>query len=551
MAVVPSWKALCGSKPRAHGNEQKPPLHAKDVVASLDIDKCIHLNQPEATRNALIDAARWLRPGKVYDTIADALAKTTLRRQKTALDADDLAIIFDLRKIVRANSPPLAFCNAFAVIEEKEEGERRRPIFEPLINDILADSTEPILASTTRYTPKEDIRRFVYETECAAQFDFAAWFDQFQLHPEIRKFFGVQTNDGDHVLSVLPMGFRPSCQVAQATTTSIMSVSVDTPSASCVDNVLYLGSKTQVEAAAKEFLQRASQVGALIKDRTITIATEYDFLGEHYDHVKKTRCLTVKTASKARYALDILRTKESFKTKQLQAIFGLLLYAANTLRITVANFHWAMRFLSAVCATPQHETHTVPSDVRAELSEWARQAAENRPVAVHTPDCESDYVIYTDASAYGWGAVSISKGGSVLTISGVWSERDRHEWNLQSSVSAEPLAIRKAIAALVPSSATKVTIFTDHESFVGAFHKGIGRTYAYAAAMQFLSQYKTIFEVRHVPGEHNPADVLSRARQPAPLSTPPLLAVTSVAGQQFRGGGEGRVWEGAGLASGG
>jgi hypothetical protein len=509
------------------------------------------LKQPAATRDALIDATRWLRPGTVYDTIQAALEKTSLRRQKTALDDDDLQIIFDLRKIVRADTSPVAFCNAFAVTEEKEEGERRRPIFEPLINDILAESTEPILASTTRYTPKEDIRRFVYETECAAQFDFAAWFDQFQLHPEIRRFFGIQTRDGDHVLSVLPMGFRPSCQVAQATTSSIMSVSVDTPSASCVDNVLYLGSRATVAKASKEFLQRAARVGALIKDRNINIATEYDFLGEHYDHVKKTRCLTSKTASKAQYAFDILRATDCFKTKQLQAIFGLLLYAANTLRITVANFHWAMRFLSAVCSTPQHERHSIPSDVRAELVEWARQAAENKPVDVYTPDCESDFVIYTDASAYGWGAVSISKGGNVLNISGVWSDHERREWNLQSSVSAEPLAIRKAIAALVPSTAKKVTIFTDHESFVGAFQKGIGRTYAYAAAMQFLSQYKTVFEVRHVPGEQNPADVLSRARpSQSSLGAPPLLMVTSVAGQKCGRGGEGRVWEGAGLASG-
>jgi hypothetical protein len=76
-----------------------------------------------------------------------------------------------------------------------------------------------ILSATTKYTPKDDIRRFVCENSCAAQFDFAAYFDQFALAGSIRKYFGITRRSGDDLqLCVLAMGFRPSCQVAQATT---------------------------------------------------------------------------------------------------------------------------------------------------------------------------------------------------------------------------------------------------------------------------------------------------------------------------------------------
>lgn len=478
----------------------------------------------------------------MYDTIMEALATEKLRRHKTALDSDDLHLLFDLRKIAVAGTTPVAFCNAFSCLEEKEEGERRRPIFEPLINDILAKSSDPIFETTTRYTPKEDIRRFVFENACAAQFDFAAWFDQFSLAPQIRKFFGVATSTGDHELCVLPMGFRPSCQVAQATTSSIMSISFDTPSASCVDNVLFLGTKDSVFKASKEFLVRSAAVGAQIKDSTINLTTEYDFLGEHYDHVSRTRCLTTKTAAKARFVYDLVGSRTEFSTKQLQAIFGLLFYAANTLKITIAKFHWAMRFMSLVCATEQGTRHSIPNDVKSEVREWARISFQNKPVDVFTPDVEADFVVYTDASAYGWGAVSISRGGNVLTISRPWTQQECEQYNVFSSVVAEPLAIRKAVAALVPMSAKKVTLFTDHQPFCYAYKGTYGRAWSYSCAIQFLSTYHTIFDVQHVPGELNPADALSRAR---PLITqptiPPLLDVTSVAGKRYRRGGE--EWE--------
>jgi hypothetical protein len=142
--------------------------------------------------------------------------------------------------------------------------------------------------------------------------------------------------------------------------------------------------------------------------------------------------------------------------------------AANTLRIKIANYHWALRFLSKVCATVQRTEHELPADVRSELLSWARVASTNAPVPVHTPEVESDFVIYTDASAYGWGAISISRGGNVKTISKRWSTQECDDHNVHSSVVSEPLALRKAIAALLPTTTRRVMIYTDHLPFVFA-----------------------------------------------------------------------------------
>jgi hypothetical protein len=219
------------------------------------------------------------------------------------------------------------------------------------------------------------------------------------------------------------------------------------------------------------------------------------------------------------------------------AVYGLLLYAANTLRVTIARFHWAMRFLSYVSGTDLSTEHRLPPGVRTELIEWTKIAAANVPVAVWLEDSlDPDFTIYTDASATGWGAVSISKNGSVLQLSEPWSQKDLASYDLQSSVHAEPLAIVYAVQALVPSHAKDVVIFTDHMPFVYAFMSTFGRAWSYSMAVQYLMSRRTRFQVRFVQGETNPADVLSRARHPPQALAPPFLPVTSVAGNSFKEG---------------
>ena len=524
---IPSWKALRGRELRK--NNERPPLHVKDVVASLDLDACLRLKQRNDTRNELLRAMRWVRPSPAYDELRRILAEHCFEREhRTSLDADDIKLIFDLRKMEVARTSPVAWCNAFAVEEEKEDGPRRRPIFEPLINDILKMSNDELLDVSTVYTSKDELRRAVFASPCAAQFDFAAWFDQIPLDPAIRDLFGVVTPNGSMQLTVTPMGYRPSCQIAQAASNSISDVPTRVFHGGCVDNIIFMGSGAEVTDASKHFLRRSAAVGAQVKDATIALATAYDFLGEHYDHSAKTRRLTEKTSSKAAYAGSVLRTGDSFTTKQLLAIFGLLLYAAGTLRITIARFHWAMRFLSFVAATEQGETHIPDDGVRAEMILWCDIAAKNEPVPVWTEDVEPDITIYTDASATGWGAISISKGGTILQLSQPWTEDD-WRWNLFSSVAAEPLAMRKAIAAMVPCTAKKVVIYTDHLPLHYAMKKTFGRAYSYSLVAQLVGSYRDcVFDVRFIPGTQNPADVLSRAQHPPVKQQPPLLNVTAI-----------------------
>jgi len=390
---------------------------------------------------------------------------------------------------------------------------------------------------SVQYTSRSDIRKGVWEQEAGVQFDFAAWFDQITLHETVRRLFGVVLDGNTYALTVLPMGFRPSCQVAQTLSEVFSEIpSSTTLRAICVDNVLFQGDTEGLRTTAEAFVKRCEIVGALLNDPTVRIVKEYDFLGEHYNHTTRSRALTVKTQNKALYANQVLLHAERgrlWSTRQLLAIFGLLLYCSSTLRIIVAKYHWSMRFHSQVAASPIDAKHVIPAVVNRELLAWTEIAAKNTPVPAWQDEVLPDLEIFVDASIDGWGAISFTPEGGIMKVSERWTSADWQAWNLASSVAAEPLAMRKAVARLVTGAMKHVVIHTDHIPLYWAFQKGFAKAWSYSKAVEFLHNYNTQFTIQYVEGSSNPADVLSRH-----FPEPPLLHVTAIGGERK----DGVVW---------
>jgi len=154
---------------------------------------------------------------------------------------------------------------------------------------------------------------------------------------------------------------------------------------------------------------------------------------------------------------------------------------------------------------------------------WASLGATNAPCPVHHGTRETDITVFTDASALGWGAISIDSTGAMMQLSKRWTLHEMIAWNLGSSVDAEPLAVTNAVAALVTTRMRKVVIYTDHLPLVFVAAKTFGRAKAYSRMCTFFANYDVEFEVRFIAGSMNPADVLSRVLPP-----PPILEVTSI-----------------------
>lgn len=529
---VASWADLTGKR---SSSMIRLPLHvAPEVVGVLDVEETLRLPQRESTLHTLQYAMRWLGWSSSYEAITHLLSQIT-RKPFYNFDDVDTSTLFDTRKIRLTHDPILACCNGMPREEERDDGNRRRPLFEPLINDLINRPGAPdYLQTTTTYTPKSAIRQRVYEDAWGVQFDFRAWFDQIRLTNRIQPLFGVTTPKGNAVLEVLAMGFRPSCEVANALTTSIAELPSCDPTATIVDNVLYTGTYSASETAARDFLMRCDTVKAVVKDRNPRIQQTYEFCGEAYCHKNKTRALTKKTTAKTAFILELLK-RDALTTRQWMSIYGILQYAAGVLRIHLAKYHTAMRFLASLYVgndwwTPQRLRRRVTPqpEVRAQLHEWASICRTNNPVPVWTPEKEVDLTIYVDASALGWGAVSITPEGEWRTAQQRWKPEHHIGRRLQESVDAEPLAIKLAVAAFVTARAHHhVRIYTDHESLVFAAKKTVGRTASYSHLLQFLDAFTTTtFELLHVNGSLNPADTLSRQFPPQ------LLQVTRI-GQHF------------------
>ena len=342
MHKAPPWDVLTGRRKKQRNDL---PLHIKPAaLGALNIDALYTLPQRDIMRAKLLHAMRWIKWSPMYDIILKDLQVTEMRNDRVTFPPQDIVQLWNVNKLTTPTGPVLAYCNGFPRVEEREEGDRRRPLFEPIINDIIARNSA--LATTTAYTRRDVIRRALYNTSAGAQFDFAAWFDQIKLADEIRCFFGVRTTDRCFTLPYIPMGFRPSCETAEAVTESIAHAPTnpDTVSvATCVDNILFLGDPTELKQVGQTFVTRCAQVGAVLKDPTVNIVTQYDFLGETYNHVAKTRALTTKTQMKCAYVHAIIGQKK-LTTRQIMAIVGLLLFASNTLAIHLARFHFVLRY---------------------------------------------------------------------------------------------------------------------------------------------------------------------------------------------------------------
>ena len=232
----------------------------------------------------------------------------------------------------------------------------------------------------------------------------------------------LNTGSKQYQLPVLPMGFRPSCQVANTITEVISDVGVFR--ACCVDNILFLGSREDVIEAAQRFVDRSAQVGAILKDTNISVETSYDFLGERYDHIAKTRALTQKTQAKAEYAAQHLRGHTTYRTRQLMAIYGLLLYCSNTLRVCVAKYHWAMRWLSHIATTDLTHEHTMPDNVRTELITWAQIAATKCAGVMNPADERSRTTFGPDTSG---ATTSPSRTPKYLPVTHIGGFTERHK----------------------------------------------------------------------------------------------------------------------------
>jgi len=165
----------------------------------------------------------------------------------------------------------------------------------------------------------------------------------------------------------------------------------------------------------------------------------------------------------------------------------------------------------------------MPPAARSELVQWIDNHLQEPEVELTPAIPPPEAVVYTDASEFGWGAVVTLSSGTAFTIGEQWTIEDRTSWNLASSVTAESLALVKAIQQIASVNSEHIRVFTDHMPLVYAFKRGYAKAYAYNWAILVLKNTfpKLELSVEWVKGILNvEADAISRGmKKPTDGST--------------------------------
>ena len=477
---------------------------ARDAARSTALESEHHVIAPSSTSRGLFSSAPTSAKLILDDIKAMLIASQVSGRSKISPAGDE-----KIRAWVRL------FCTP----ELEKEPPRRRLVGDPELNGFYLRESLQFFQQAR----KEAIRAHMHASDFSIGFDFAAYYDQFRLLGRIPSYFSFEFEGEVYFQNTLCMGFRPACEVAQATTWLLVdfpftsSTVVDT----CIDNVQFSGTdRAGLVATAEEFVRRCARVGVVINDATISpadrVTQRFDFLGEHYDLVAKTRALTVKTVNKCRFVLAVLEgagKKARWSRRRVAAFYGLAFFAAGVLDVELSFFYRAIAFYRKVAASDDWDS-LAPSfggDALFELRTWLQLCIDNVPVPlVKVTPTRPEYRIFTDASASRWGAVSVAASGTVRVFSERWKSSDD---DVEDSTVAEPLAIRRAVTAVVSTGTRYIEVVTDHLGMVYANRARYAKGRQYNECIRELKLLFPLLVIKasFIPGAENIVpDKLSR-----------------------------------------
>ena len=228
---------------------------------------------------------------------------------------------------------------------------------------------------------------------------------------------------------------------------------------------------------------------------------------------------------------QVSKSNDYSTAKQVFGLVGTACYAAEVLDLDLAK---AINLLSEHASIARdastrgswHHRCSLSGRAVNEALDLLTAAKTNTPVHVtrgrRPAQAARTITIFFDASAWGWGAMVIDNG-RLTQYSHQGTEADRNGNDVLSSVTAEPLAIRRILCS-IPIANAHVILNTDHEGMVWASAKPYSLTASYNAVFQLrneLAASGTTIEFSWIPGHTNPADHLSRG-------VPPILQVTSI-----------------------
>ena len=516
------------------------PLHVKDVglidwgaISKMTFDKDIHA--------MLADAKEFVTSDRKYGIDWAPLAPSQVPFAKYR--PDQITKLIEFQKIEPVEGDIRSFANGWPIPQPSKVPPSQRPIFEPYVNAVM-DLGDLMQLS---YPSRLEHRAQLAGVEYAIEFDFAAFYDQIELHKDIRSCFVIRVRNDDgsatlYQLTRLPMGVRFAVGVAQAATWAITAPIAHLTS-TCIDNVrIASNNKREFTEAVKMFLQRCDDASITINGREAWRDLSDEeiaengrqwhigpsvSLGEEYS--RHTVRNAPKSINKLAGAFELVKKAGSITTRRrFAAMVGLIIFMAHTINVGLWQFFKLLRCYARVCSPSSTEYGDVlwdePMALVPAVHSCLTQAVEiilmNRAVPIRPllPPSrfaeDYDTIIIVDAAAAGWGAYVKQGATTKLLIQG-WSSRQLH------SAHAEPRAATAVLQWLKTQKPLgHIALVTDHSAMPMGQRRWwsgyCGFSPAHPLNELFLALYGSDDlsayrrDIFFVEGEKNPADGPSR-----------------------------------------
>ena len=476
--------------------------------------------------------SRWINDRASY--AGKVAEKGAAGAPRADLYSRDIARMLEVGQIEATTAEQVRGHVRVFAVPEVAKGRKRAIKHTRDINDVLGKET----LIGQKVAGKRESIGLASKGPFMAALDFAAWFDQIELSPEVRDFFCFRVNRRLYRLKRLAMGQRQSVDVAATLTKLLLDFDRRSHAESCIDNVVFCGSREHVRHDLVQFLGRCKHVGAQLNEIDVDaspeeidalIKTSGDWGGVAIDLTARTVALAQKTVDKTHFSWD---RRQEWTYRRFAAHIGLLFWSCGILQLPMAEFYPLLKFISDVGRLMQADESlwdtpaNVWPSVWPTLEGWTARVFRNAPRRVQQPTPPS-WLVCCDASRWGWGYIALNcVSGEVRTHGARWSREmeDRHGDRLGHSTLAEPLGVTNSMCHLLrPTERAHVKVGTDSTVAVASFNRGYNaRSFDINECLRRLSSnfgdHVTFEPYVHVPGVHNLADGLSRG-QAAPESS--------------------------------
>ena len=464
----------------------------------------------------------------------------------------------------------LALCDLFTVIENDSDGSQRQRVicWTRKLNSYLSTIYKPDMKQLKHQSFYVDAVR----DECAAFGDLAISYYQVEIPKASRRIYRFLDEEGNlYEFNRLPMGLSPSAEILQLYTETLALLptrvkpqeitlqsgeKVQTNLSGVVgkvwiDGFQHTGSANSVAYAAEKIRKVSEFCGVTWKkqkaynNEEIVISKEYDFIGIHFDHNKH-------QVSVARKTLDKLpapyKAGGEYEVTQLEKDISRLLFCTGALRIMSATFYFALKWVNRHVArlnkpdADLNQKVVLPKHVASLLNVWICKSK----LFVHLPPSNvivkpTRYdVLFTDASAYGWGAIFIGADGDIAITGGKWDKRYTSQEASRLMSVLEAQALNQGLLAFKERlrQNKNVELRVDNTSVQHAMAKGkaknsIALNEEIKQPLQWLYDEDFLFTISYVNTKENFADAPSRGNFDLSIST--RTAVTKAVANLNRG----------------